>query len=104
MDKNVLMLCYNESNYAIELNNLLKKLNKNEQINNLYKLFLNHNIEITKPDDIYIQFWEVGMHYPKPNIDIQSDLEKLKNVGIEIIGEIVAKFHGWVESALSTIN
>lgn len=104
MDKNVLMLCYNESNYAIELNNLLKKLNKNEQIDNLYKLFLNHNIEITKPDDIYIQFWEVGMHYPKPNIDIQSDLEKLKNVGIEIIGEIVAKFHGWVESALSTIN
>jgi hypothetical protein len=44
------------------------------------------------------------MYYPKPNIDIQKDLVKLKNVDIEIIGEIVAKFHGWIESALSTVD
>lgn len=105
MNKNILMLCYNESDKALELNNLLKNMNKEEQIETLYKLFKNHNIEITKPNDIYIQFWNIGMHFCKPNFNIDNDLSILKkNFNIEIIGEIVAKSHGWVESALSTIQ
>ena len=105
MDDNLLMLCYNESNNAIELNNLLNKLSKTEQIDTLYELFKNHSIEITKPDDIYIQYWNVGMHFCKPNFNIQNELNELENIhNIKIIGEIVSKSHGWVESALSTIK
>ena len=105
MNDKILMLCYNESNYAIELHNLLSRLDKEEQIKALCKLFENHDIKITKPDDIYIQFWQVGMHYCKPNFNIKNELETLdKNYNIEIIGEIVSESHGWVNSALSTIK
>jgi hypothetical protein len=104
MGEKILMLVYNESIEAQELNNLLLKLEKEEQIEVLYKLFVNHNINITKPDDIYIQYWEVGMHYSKPNFNIKNELEELKKSNIEIIGEIVSESHGWVNSALATIE
>jgi len=103
INDNILMLCYNESFYARELNNLLVKLEKNEQIDILYKLFLNHNIPITKPDDIYIKYWNVGAHYCKPNFNIEKELNELKKYNIEIIGEIVSKSHGWINCALSTV-
>jgi hypothetical protein len=105
MNKNILMICYNESYYATNLNNLLNNKSKENQIEILYKLFKNHNLEITKPDDIYIQYWEVGMHYSKPGFSIDEDLGLLKNNhNLEVIGELVAKSHGWVNSALSSIK
>jgi hypothetical protein len=105
IDDNFLMLCYNESNHALNLNNLLSKLDKVGQIDALYKLFINHNINITKPHDIFIQYWNVGMHYCKPNFNIENELEILKTkYNIVIIGELVSTSHGWVNSALNTIN
>ena len=105
MDDNILMLCYNEGSVADELNDLLLKLKKHEQIDTLYKLFENHKISITKPDDIYIQYWNIGMHYCKPNFNIENELAELKDkYNIEIIGELVSKSHGWVNSALSTVK
>lgn len=104
MNDNILMLCYNESSYATELNNLLTKFNKDEQIDVLYKLFQNHKILISKPDDIYVQYWNVGMHYCKPNFDIKNELVLLREkYNIEVIGEMVSQSHGWVNSALSTV-
>jgi hypothetical protein len=104
MNNNILMMCYNESIYATDLNNLLTLKNKEEQILILYKLFQNHNIDISKPDDIYIQYWYVGAHYCKPNFNIGNELELLRDkYNIEVIGEIVSKSHGWVNSALSTL-
>lgn len=104
MNKNVLMLVYNESTHAQELNNLLGKLDKEKQIESLYKLFVNHDINITKPDDIYIKYWEVGMHFSKPNFNIGDQLDELKKLNFEVVGEIVSDSHGWVNSALSTIK
>lgn len=105
MNENVLMLCYNEGLFAKELNNLLTKLDKQTQIDTLYKLFQNNKISINKPDDIYLQYWNVGMHYCKPNFNIDKQLDELKEkYNIEIIGEIVSKSHGWVNSALSTVK
>lgn len=104
INDNFLMLCYNESINATNLNNLLSKLNKTEQIETLHKLFINHNINIKKPDDIIVQFWNVGMHYCKPNFNIKNELDTLKTkFNIEIIGEIVSESHGWVNSALSSV-
>jgi hypothetical protein len=105
MNDNILMLVYNEDMYATELNNKLLELDKQKQIDFLYRLFQNHNIEITKPDDIYVKYWNVGMHYCKPNFDIENELCELKEKhNIEIIGEVVSKSHGWVNSALSTVK
>lgn len=103
MNEKILMLVYNEGIEATELHILLSKLKKEEQIEILYKLFVSHNITITKADDIYIQYWDVGMHYSKPNFNIKNELEQLKKSNIEIIGEIVSESHGWVNSALSTL-
>ena len=103
INEQILMLCYNESKEAIKLNILLNKLEKQEQIEVLYKLFVNCKIQITKPNDIYIQYWKIGMHYCKPNFNIKNNLNELKKFNIEIIGEIVSESHGWVNSALSTI-
>jgi hypothetical protein len=104
MNDKILMLCYNEGTYAKDLHNLTEKLDKNEQINTIYKLFQNHKIKLTKPDDIYIHYWNVGSHHCKPNFNINNELQELNKYNIEIIGEMVSLSHGWVNSALSTIK
>jgi hypothetical protein len=104
IDEYVLIICYNEGKKAVKLNNFLNTLEKNNQIDFIYKLCKKYNINITRPDDIFIQFWNCGMHYPKPNCNIERELYELKLThNIEIIGEIVSKIHGWVDSALSTV-
>ena len=104
MSKNILMLCYTEGVNANLLNNSIKDLEKQDQIDFIYKLFQNHNIDISKPDDIYIKFWQVGMHYPKPNCsNLSEQLDQMKQYNFEMIGEAVARTHGWVNSAISTV-
>jgi hypothetical protein len=104
MNKNILMLCYTESVNATNLYSAIKDLEIKDQNDFLYRLFQNHNINITKPDDIYIVMWDVGMHYPKPNCaDLTEILNKMSEYNFKMIGEAVAKKHGWVDSALSTI-
>jgi hypothetical protein len=104
MGKNILMLCYTEATNADNLYNVIKNLEKQDQIDLLYRLFQNHNIKITKPDDIYVKMWEVGMHYPKPNCaNLSGILDKMTQYNFKMIGEAVAKKHGWVNSALSTV-
>ena len=104
MGKNILMLCYTEATNAENLYSAIKDLNKQDQIDLLYRLFQNHNIQITKPDDIYVKMWEVGMHYPKPNCtNLSSILDQMEKYNFKMIGEAVAKKHGWVDSALSTV-
>ena len=98
------MLCYNEDDNAKRLYSMLNTLNKKLQIELLYNIFRGHKINITQPDDIYIQFWNVGMHYCKPNFNISEELNQLKELNIEIIGEIVNDTHGWIESALNTVH
>jgi hypothetical protein len=99
INEKILMLCYNEGKEATKLNTILNKFEKQEQIEILYKLFLNCKIQITKPNDIYIQYWKIGMHYCKPNFNIKNELNELKKFNIEIIGEIVSESHGWVATS-----
>jgi hypothetical protein len=104
MSKNILMLCYTEAINATNLYSAIKDLEKQDQIDFIYKVFQNHNIQITKPDDIYVKVWEVGMHYPKPNCtDLSKQLDQMAQYNFKMIGEAVAKKHGWVDSALSTV-
>lgn len=108
INPNVLMCCYTEDFQAIQLNNLLNKNSKSEQIEIVYNLFANCSIPIkTKPDDIIIKFWEIGVHYNTINYDKDNKIEllkQLKNSNIIIIGESVGDTHGWVNSALGSVD
>jgi phytoene dehydrogenase-like protein len=104
INSNILMIAYNEGSKAIELKNLLDGKDLQTQIDIISKLFKLSNVSISNPDDLYIKFWDVGMHYSKPNFNIKSQLYELSKYNIEILGELVNESHGWVESALETLD
>ena len=107
INKNILMCCYTEDSEAIKLYNLLNKNDKSNQIEIIYKLLVNSNIKITKPDDIKIKFWDSGVHYNKPGYQIEKKknlIKQLANKNIIVIGEAIADSHGWVNSALESVH
>lgn len=108
INPNILMCCYTENIQASELNNLLKKNSKQEQINIIYNLLIKCSIPIkTIPDDIIIHFWNTGVHYNtiEYNKDKKKELvKKLTDENIIVIGESVSDTHGWVNSALESVE
>jgi hypothetical protein len=107
INKNILMCCYTEDLDAIKLFKLLSNKTNLQQIDIIYNLLINSNIPITKPDDIIIKFWETGIHYNNPgyNKEYKNELiKKLKKENIFVIGEAIADSHGWVNSALESVD
>jgi hypothetical protein len=108
LNQNVLICCYTEENQAVQLNNLLNKNSKYDQIEIIYNLLKKCLIPIkTKPDDIIIKFWESGIHYNTVNYDKNKKtelLKQLKNSNIIVIGESVGNTHGWVNSAFESVD
>ena len=62
----------------------------------------------SKVDDIYIHYWNDGVHSYKPfgSVSMKYTLKKLKNPlkGIKVIGEIVSTKQGYVEGAIQSIK
>lgn len=107
INKQILMCCYTEDYQASELFKLLNKNSKKNQIEIIYKLLSNSNIKISKPDDIIIQFWNNGVHYNKPGYDIEKKnniINELAKSNIIVIGEAISNSHGWVNSALESVE
>jgi len=107
MNDKIIMACYTESRNAIELFNLLKDKNKIDQINIVYNLLKNSNIDCTKPDDLIYKFWDIGTHYINPNViydELKYKIKDLTKNNIYLIGELFASNHGWVDSALESVN
>lgn len=108
INPNILMCCYTEESQAIQLKNLLDKNSKSEQIEIVNELLKNCSIPIkTKPDDIIIKFWDTGVHYNTINYDKDKKtelLKKLKKSNIIVIGESIGDTHGWVNSALESVD
>jgi hypothetical protein len=108
INPNVLMCCYTEESQAVELNNLLSKNSKQEQIEIIYKLLKNSSIPIkTKPDDIICKFWSSGIHYNTIDYDEENKInlqKKLRDSNVIVIGESVSNSHGWVNSALESVD
>jgi len=107
INKNILMCSYTEESQANMLYKLLNKNNKQNQIEIIYKLLNNSNIKITKPNDIILHFWNTGVHYKKPHYNLEEKknlIKELKNENIIVIGEAIADSHGWVNSALESVN
>jgi hypothetical protein len=107
MSDKIIMACYTESRNANDLLQLLKNKDKIDQINIVYNLLKNCNINITKPDDIIYKFWNIGTHYIKPTInydELKNKIKELTKNNIYLIGELFASDHGWVNSALESVN
>lgn len=108
INENILMCCYTEDINATQLYNLFEKNSKLEQIDIIYKLLSNNLIPIqTKPDDIKCKFWPTGIHYNSINYNKDRKKEILENLiksNIFVIGEAVADTHGWVNSALESVD
>ena len=108
INPNIIMCCYTEESQAVELNNLLSKNSKQEQIEIVYKLLINYSIPIkTKPDDIICKYWSTGIHFNTIEYDKEEKnnlQKKLKDSNIIVIGESIADSHGWVNSALESVD
>jgi hypothetical protein len=107
MSNKIIMACYTESINALELYNLLKKNNKNNQIDIVFNLLKNSNIHISKPDDIIYKFWDIGSHCINANIiykELKKNIQELTKENIILIGELFALNHGWVDSAIESVN
>ena len=108
INPNILMCCYTEEFQAVELNNLLNKNSKQEQIEIIYNLLNKCSIPIkTKPDDIICKFWDTGIHYNTVDYDKENKIniqKELKNSNIIVIGESVGDTHGWVNSAFESVD
>lgn len=103
----ILMCVYTEELDALKINKLLENKTKIVQLEIIYNLLTKCNISITKPDDIIIKYWNVGVHYNNPsfNKEIKNVLiKKLKKENIILIGENVSDSHGWVNSALESVE
>lgn len=103
----ILMCSYTEENDALRLKKLLENKTKKSQCGIIYKLLNNSSIPITKPDDIIIKFWNSGVHYNNPGYNkqiIQRLIAELKKENIIVIGECVSNSHGWVNSALESVE
>lgn len=103
----ILMSCYTEDEDTVKLKKILDKKNKSEQIDFIYDILKNCGIPVSKPDDIIYKFWNIGVHYYKPNYSENFKYElikELKDKNIIIIGEAYASTHGWVNSALESVE
>ena len=103
----ILMCVYTEESDALKINKLLENKTKDVQLEIIYNLLLKSNILITKPDDIIIKYWNTGVHYNNPgyNKEIKNDLiKKLKKENIIVVGECISDSHGWVNSALESVE
>ncbi len=107
MSKKIIMACYTESINALELYNLLLKNNKQKQLDIVFKLLKNSNIHVSKPNDIIYHFWDIGTHYINPNVnynELKKNIQELTKENIILIGELFASNHGWVDSAIESVN
>ena len=107
INKNIIMCSYTEEADANKLNELLSNKSKTFQMEIIYNLLNKCNIPITKPDDIIYKFWKIGGHYNNSNYNKKNKNKLIKDLAkqnIIIIGECVSDSHGWVNSALETVE
>jgi hypothetical protein len=107
IDDNILMLSYSDNKNADKLYKLYKK-DKNKFIKYLTKYakqVLHKNIQI---DDVYVKYWEEGIHYIKPtkNIRLKNLINKLQNPlpNFYVCGEMLSYKQGWVEGSIESVD
>lgn len=107
IDDNILMISYNDNKKAVKLYEMYKE-NKNKfiiKLQNYAKSALNQNVKI---DDVYVKFWDEGIHYIKPtkDIELKTLIKKLQNPApnFYVCGEMLSYKQGWVEGSIESVN
>ena len=104
---NILMASYSDDKGARYWKNISKQ-SKSIQIKKVEEKLKELNININKVDDVVIQWWDEGVHYYRPfrGKSINYIIKKLSQPvkGVNVIGEIVSKKHGWVEGAIQSVD
>jgi protoporphyrinogen oxidase len=103
MNDKILMATYSNNEHALYWHNIKSK---RELINKLEEYLRQINVNVTDIDDIYVKFWDEGVHYFKPIIGftIKELIKKLENPidNFYVCGEIISLRQGWVEGAIES--
>ena len=105
MNDKILMASYSNSQKALFWKNIKSKSN----LKNIVDKKLKQIVPTTsKIDDIYIKYWNEGIHYFKPlkKSTIKELIKKLENPtdNFYVCGEMVSYRQGWVEGSLESIK
>ena len=65
---------------------------------NIDRLLCNYDVSETK--DFISAYWKHGIHYYRPNSNINKVLSEYEKNGLYFIGEMVSNNQGWVEGAV----
>jgi hypothetical protein len=105
MGDNILMASYSDSFYAQYWK---KYLNNKEKLKEKVLKYLRKAVsETTDIDDIYIHYWDEGVHYFKPtNGQFETIHNKLMTPqeNIYLCGEVISRRQGWVDGSLSSVD
>jgi protoporphyrinogen oxidase len=103
MNDKILMATYSNNVHALYWHNIKSK---RELINKLEEYLREININVTDIDDIYVKFWDEGVHYFKPikSYTIKQLINKLEHPidNFYVCGELISLRQGWVEGALES--
>jgi len=115
--QNIYMICYSDNIRAMELYAILKSKDKNAKCKYLERLVCESlgirdtECSMVHIEDIMYHYWKTGTHYNVP-----LDTNKYKNrdefiyaaqhpaKNIFVVGEVVAKYQGWCEGALLSVQ
>ena len=105
MNDNILMASYSNSQKA----DFWKNIKSKSKLKSIVEKKLKAIVPTTsKIDDIYIKYWNEGIHYFKPlkKYTIKELIKKLENPtnNFYVCGEMVSYRQGWVEGSLESIK
>lgn len=108
INPNILMACYTEYYNASRLYKLFGKNSKEDNINLITSILNNSYIKVSAPDDFMFKFWNVGTHFFIPGTTFDHLRSEIKNIAtnlnVHLIGELFAESHGWVDSAIQSVE
>jgi hypothetical protein len=106
MNEHLMMISYNDSHNTIYWKKQLENNNKKEQLNKINNKIKKLNLNIPPATDLDVIIWNEGVHYFKPNKNINKLIHKLSHPDkhIYIIGEMMSFKQGWVEGALESVD
>ena len=106
MSDKILMASYSDANNAEYWKKYIN--DKDKLIKKVYYYLQKIDSNINKIDDIYIKYWDSGVHYfyPLHSQDIKKTLNHLANPAdnIKVVGELVSLRQGWVEGAIKSVD
>jgi protoporphyrinogen oxidase len=103
INNKILMASYSNNEHAMFWNDIKSK---RELINKIQDYLREINMNVADIDDIYVKFWDEGVHYFKPIIGstIKDLIKKLENPieNFYVCGELISLRQGWVEGAIES--